>query len=260
MKQTYLVSGVQVVFDPEEKIHGDRYKTIEGKRFTGVTTALNAISKPPLLEWAAKMAYEDVVNGADAVECLKSKNYAHRRKSDDAKDKGHDVHKDFEVWNIENEMVQKVDAFFQEQGIKILAKEYPVFSIKYWYAGTFDAIVEWKGKRYIVDWKTSSGVYGREYFAQCSAYLNGFKETYPDKEQPVGYLIIRVDKNKNTFDTTINKTDKKGNLSTYGNVFFVENPSLVKSDFQYFLFCLGVYRQGLVDYFEEVEPIINIYK
>lgn len=257
----FIVNNIEILFDPDAPMRGNRYRTVTGKRFTGVTTALNAIAKPALVDWAARMAYEDCLNGADPGECLKLKNFAHKKKSDEAKGKGHDIHALLEDWeNITDPMLLPVKKFFEDRGIKILAQEYPVFSTKYWYAGTFDAIAEWKGKRYIIDWKTSSGVYDRSYFAQCAAYLKGFKETYPDSKQPEGYLIIRLDKKKGVFNEKINMTTKTGDLAPYGNVFLVDSPNQAERDFKYFLFCLGVYREGLVDYFEEVAPLLNQYK
>lgn len=254
------VQNLDVIFDKETKKRGDRYTTTDGRRFTGVTSALSAISKPALVDWAARMAYEDVVAGADAKKCLEKKDYAHKRKSDEAKEKGTDIHALLENWdNISDPMILPIKEFFEKNNIKILAHEYPVFSVKYWFAGTFDAIVEWNGKRYILDWKTSSGIYGRDYFAQCSAYLKAFAETYPDKEQPEGYMVIRIDKNGKPFSEIINP-QIKNNLSQFGNVYLVDNPVQISNDFKYFLSCLAVYKLGLVDYFdEEIEPILNQY-
>lgn len=255
----FIIDGKECTFDPDAKVHGDRYK-IDGVRATGVTSALQAISKPQLIDWSAKMAYEDCRDGADPKERLESKKYAHKTFSQTAKDKGTDYHKDFEEWNLENPAVRQVKEFFDKNGITVIRKEFPVFYPQYFFAGTSDVLIEWNGKRYIADYKTSSGLYGREYFAQLSAYLHGYGKTYPEQQQPVGYMVIRVDKNGGKFDETVNPTTRNGNLSTYGNVYVVENPSIVKSDFLYFLCCMGVYRNGLIDCFEEVEPIINMYK
>lgn len=253
----FLVNGIECVFDPNAKVHGDRYKTADGKRFTGVTSALSAIAKPALIDWAAKEAYKDCHNGANPKECLDNGDFAHKRRGGEAKGLGTLIHEAFEQWDTEHYAVKPVAEFFEREGIKILAHEYPSFNTTYWYAGTFDALVEWKGKRFIVDWKTDKGFYGRGYFAQCAAYLKGFKETYPDKEQPTGYMVIRVDKENGRFNSEINPTTRNGKLSRFGHVFMVDNPAQIEKDFKYFLACLAVYREGNIDAFEEVEEVLE---
>lgn len=265
----FEVNGVKCIFNPEAEVHGDRYKAANGKRFTGVTSALQAIAKPALVDWAAKEAYKDCESGANPKKILEEKDYAHKRKSDKAKSTGTDTHSAFERWDRSDRLVAPVIEWFDENNIQVLKHELPVFHTKYWYAGTFDAVVKWGAKIYIVDWKTSSGVYGRDYFAQCAAYLKAYCETYQEEVAPGGYIVVRVDKptvnrkgekSYRKFNKTVNLTTRGGNLATYGNIFVVSNKDQVEKDFRYFLACLAVYRMGIVDYFdEELEPIINQY-
>jgi hypothetical protein len=61
----------------------------------------------------------------------------------------------------------------------------PVASRSLWYAGTFDAIVEIGGVRWLLDWKTSKGVYGSTAL-QCAAYAGAeFYQDEDGEEQPI---------------------------------------------------------------------------
>src|SRR5258706_9744366 len=81
----------------------------------------------------------------------------------------------------------------------ILASEQVIFSPTYRYAGTYDALLEIDGKRYIVDFKTTNagrkapqGIYP-EYFIQLGAYALAREEEYPD-EKIQGLMVVSVRK------------------------------------------------------------------
>ena len=92
------------IFTPKDNFTTDlsksglgRYK-IDGKSATGVTTICNMQAKGFLISWAASEAYKDCLNlSKDKIaEIIKSKQYAHTRKSDNAKDKGTLAHAEVE--------------------------------------------------------------------------------------------------------------------------------------------------------------------
>lgn len=183
-------------FTFDEKAH--LYK-LNGKPMTGVTTILQVIAKPSLIQWAANMAC-DYIEGSckpgftdDGTPCylatlaeLTLARTAHRTKKEKAGDIGTEAHKWIEEWIKnpshplpENEMVKKMVENFvnwaKENNVKFLESEMRVYSEKYWYAGTIDLVLEMGGKKYLGDLKTSSGIYD-EHFYQTAAYHNALNE------------------------------------------------------------------------------------
>lgn len=182
-----------------EKSH--RY-TLDGKPVKGVTTLLSGgLPKPALPYWAAKSVAEWVAtNGPEAVallgynhdtgECegdprqiiaeLKAKPW---EKRDAAAVRGTDVH-DLAERIVHGQEVDVPDhltgyvagylAFVEEYQLVPRYTEKPVASRRWGYAGKFDFIGQVKAlgdETYLLDWKTSSGVYG-ETALQCAAYAN----------------------------------------------------------------------------------------
>lgn len=158
---------------------------------------------------------------------------AHTKKSDDAKDIGTLAHADVEAyirWKMGEttsftpnpETIHMVQPFIDwaegrvqvknksyaydknsieivPKTIKFLKAEQSVFSLKYRYAGTFDFLAEIDGQQYICDFKTSTGIYGREYFYQTAAYRNALEELGWGKHI-VGSIIIRSGKEGNDLE------------------------------------------------------------
>lgn len=71
----------------------------------------------------------------------------------------------------------------------IIDTEQTVASKKYKYAGTLDALVKIGGKTFIVDFKTSAGIY-ESYHLQLSAYKQAVEEMGLAKD--VGTMIVRT--------------------------------------------------------------------
>lgn len=271
----------EFVFDPEGK--GKSRYQLNGIGMTGVTTILGAIAKPNLIDWAATEAYKDSIgkNREEIETILKDKTYAHKRRSDSAKDIGKDAHDWVERYiksKIEGKEEPKLDQEtahicirFKEwavnNNVKFIASELSVFSRKYFYAGTFDFVCEIEGKRYLGDFKTSSGIYGREYFAQCAAYRIAIEEngaftqngTRMDLSNVTGSIIVRSDKltdeevgvkNQDTF----NKYKSNRYAKTPFEV--AESVTDYPKDVKYFLGALVVYKEGF-EYEVEIDTLIN---
>lgn len=264
-----------LVFNPDSTV---RY-TIDGKRATGVTTILGAINKPALVDWAAKMSYQDVLDRIDAnpamdflyediQQILKDKDYAHKKRSGAAMDVGTQAHADVEAYirykmgetsefTINPQTAHIVQPFIDwaegrvqvkakthrydknsieivPQSIKFLRAEQSVFSIKYFYAGTFDFLCEIDGKKYICDFKTSTGIYGREYFYQTAAYRNAIGELGWGTDVE-GSIIIRSGKE--------------------GNDLEVRHSLSYEADFKAFKAAYVIYKEGFTD--EEVDDSFN---
>ncbi len=249
----YIINNNEFIFNGEAKGSQPRY-TLNGKRLTGVTTALGVLNKPALLGWAAREAYSDCIGKDEAYikTCIKDKNYAHTRKSDKAKEIGTDTHAIFETWvvskinnttydGIKIPATEEAMAWTERENIKWLATEQSVVSSKYWYAGTFDALVEIDGEMWVVDLKTSSGIYGNEYWLQCSAYMNAIEEMKPENNI-VGSIIFRVGK----------EAKKDGS----NDVQIVKKRKDTR-DFKSFLACLVIHREGEMQSWSNDEALIT---
>lgn len=210
----------EFLFDAKEHLY-----TLGGKPMTGVTSVLQVIAKPALIQWAANEATkyvkdnatrflgnewsEDERFGALGI-VLEEARLAHRKKKEKAGDAGTDVHGSLEqiiktsitqheglipesieaLWN--NEQVTKFCNWARENKVKFLVSEMRVYSEAHWFAGTLDFLCEINGKRFIGDIKTSNGIYGREYFAQCAAYRLALEEAGEAGFE--GSVVIRVGK------------------------------------------------------------------
>jgi len=196
---------------------------LDGKLITGATTILRNIAAPFLIPWAAKMATEHIVNNSAydsktdfyAVErsILEEARKAHTKKKEDAADIGKITHKIIEHWINrrpeleENKDYQKLDDkdkkmvdvmvsnfinWADSNEVEFLASEKRVYSEKYWYAGTFDFIAVIKGKTYLGDIKTSSGIFP-SMWAQCAAYSHALEECEGVKVDKM--VIVNTKKN-----------------------------------------------------------------
>lgn len=181
-----------------------RYK-LDGEWVPGVTTLIGkGFPKPAIPYWAARTVAEWVFDNAPlsdqlaemggrgpAVAFLKQLPW---QKRDDAAVRGTDVHAlaerlvHGEAVQVPERLSAYVDGYVEwlnESGAVPLWTECPVASRKWGYAGKFDLIGELDGATWLLDVKTSSGVYG-ETAMQLAAYANCEFLLDPDgKEQPM---------------------------------------------------------------------------
>ena len=191
------------------------YYELDGKRMYGVTTVLGVIAKPALIPWAVKTATDYIktncqqdelmrylVNLAD-LEAAKS---AHRKKKEDAGEKGTDLHSQIEThikWCIDNnkgfscistEGMGQLDHFTKwatNNNIQFLASEKQVYSESMWCAGTTDMVFIKDSKKFVGDVKTSSAIYP-EHFYQMAAYRMMLEEMGESEFE--GSVVIRIGK------------------------------------------------------------------
>ena len=194
--------------------------------FTSVTTLLGALSKPALVNWAAKMVAEYAVdNGAEimalakadrdgAIRALKGSPW---QKRDNAGLLGTAVHEQIEARIIGQtpaeaspEVADRVgyfEAFCRDYSPEFEAAEATVYNREYAYAGTLDSIAVVGGERFIIDVKTTkSGVYP-DHALQLAAYAHAEFIGAPDGSEirmpeidsgavlwigPQGYQFTRV--------------------------------------------------------------------
>lgn len=115
------------------------------------------------------------------------------------------------------EDIQKIAVGFvtwaQTNNITFLESEKRLYSREHWYAGTCDLLFLKDGKKYVGDIKTSSGIYGREFFFQMAGYQIALEEQ--GEKDIFGSTIIRCGKDgsfevKDSFDL---ESDKAGFLA-----------------------------------------------
>ena len=185
------------------------------------------------LEDLPKLSKSDATKLAEKYPEFAEAIIAHTKKSDDAKDIGTLAHAQVEAYirwkmgekdsfTLEQETAHMVQPFIDwAEGrvqvktktyrydknsieivpttIKFLRAEQKVFSLKRYAAGTFDFLAEIDGKKYMCDFKTSTGIYGREYFYQTAAY-RAFAEELGWGTDVVGSIIIRSGKDGNDLE------------------------------------------------------------
>lgn len=197
---------------------GHSYR-LDGLPVKGVTTLLSGgLPKPALPRWSAKTVAEWVADYPDQVDALRSMGRGPMvdalkavpwQARDTAAARGTDIHaladeiihgREVEVpdhlvgyVNGYVEWLDKVDA-------EVILTERPVANRQWKYAGTFDAIVRMRDAIWLLDWKTSTGVYG-DNALQLAAYREAEFYLDPDdgSEKPMpavdhlGIVHIRPD-------------------------------------------------------------------
>ncbi|RPI86124.1 MAG: hypothetical protein EHM34_00070 [Nitrosopumilales archaeon] len=170
---------------PAEFICTDNYYLIKGKKYARVTRINSIIDKPELKNWYAKTGP------------IKAKEILKKRAGF-----GSTLHKLIEVTlkkevltkaNYDSMLIESIELFEKWQEKHELlpdSLEQHLWSEKHKYAGTADYIGIFDGKLYILDWKSSRGIYD-EYWLQMAAYVNAFEEQTGLKVEGVGILQIR---------------------------------------------------------------------
>lgn len=164
--------------------------TIDGDRYDRCTTITGNLPKPWLAAWAAKLVATTAVdelprlttiaaaNPDEAIRWLKSVPNATR---DRAADRGTEIHAIVDAWASGRPLppireghggaVDAAVAFLADFQPTVEATETTVCDPGLRVAGTFDAQVVIDGRRWVLDWKTGSGVYP-EYAAQLAFYAH----------------------------------------------------------------------------------------
>lgn len=156
---------------------------LTGEIVPSVTTVLKVLHKPALDGWAAKIAAQyandnwDDLTGIDERERIRLIKTAHHDVSQKAADLGTLIHEICEKFATGqgSDIPKQADAFINQfigflADVKpvFLENEFTVWSRRYGYAGTADALALIDGQLTVIDWKTGRGVYP-EYGLQLAA-------------------------------------------------------------------------------------------
>jgi len=189
-----------------------RFYKLNGKKLPSATTILSLLDKPALVQWAANQAIEAVVQhieGLDGGELTKEKILAcvdaakksWRQTSQKALAVGTAVHSAIEIRlksgrdpaDLPDQQLEAYMAFLEwldAHHVEPVAVETTVYGDGY--AGTADLVCKLDGKLYLIDFKTSKGIYD-EYGLQTAAYRAAWNRMYPE-QQVVGHGVLRLDK------------------------------------------------------------------
>jgi len=174
-----------------------RYYTIDGEKYPSVTTILDVLNKPQLVNWAARLTRDYIKDQlfafrrADSLKDLnvddlltKSASEHNRVKTATAKN-GTDIHRRIASYvgnkyryiaHDEDPVVAAFRAWQDSVQFVPIASEKLVYSLEHGYAGTTDLIGTVRnGKLALLDIKTGRGVYP-EYKLQLAAYAVAYGE------------------------------------------------------------------------------------
>jgi hypothetical protein len=145
-------------------VAGERWYVYDGDRLPGMSSLLNMMPKAALIQWAANMAADFVLNNIDGITAMIANDreaardairFAHRRKKKQAADAGTDVHtyverlmidrlagrkSSFSVTPEERKFLTNFARFQREFDAEPVLIERTIWNPDVGYAGTFDGI------------------------------------------------------------------------------------------------------------------------
>lgn len=169
--------------------------TKNGKEYVSVTTVLQLVSKPALVQWSANCAVDYIANlSPDKLNIndnLQKARTAYKEIGKQAMDIGSQTHrlihshivghKDQAASNAERSDLSVQNCFkvflsweaekVAQNGLKWLKTEFEVFDETLCYSGQVDALCEIDGKQWILDFKCSKALYPETGY-QLAAYGN----------------------------------------------------------------------------------------
>lgn len=211
---TKLYNGeVTLELDDEEHLY---FWVEKGLPVDGVTSILKILDKPAIGPWMVKLAVQHIMDGytaaaassdgflsesAFAALCQEAKT-AHKRKIEGAANIGRAVHKFAEDTLKNKRATLPLDAsvrngaqafltWVNANKVEPILIERRLLSRRFYYAGTMDLLAHVNGRRAIVDFKTSSGLY-LEMLIQLGGYAVAWEEEFGERIDD-GW-IIRLDK------------------------------------------------------------------
>lgn len=211
-KELETIEPKEYRFNPIGHLH-ELFVDGEWKALTGVTTILGVLNKPALIQWSANMAVEYIeknitLQSETWPELFKEAKIAHRRKKEEAGQKGTDIHSEVEklvaglitsnrgiLKGDEKSDYPQVQHFIDwavNNKVKFLETEKHLHSKTLFIGGIVDLLCEIDGKVWVADIKTGSGIYP-EHFAQMAGYQIMLEEMGINKEI-YGHIVLNLKK------------------------------------------------------------------
>tara|TARA_B100000029_G_scaffold237854_1_gene234924 strand:- start:13066 stop:13812 length:747 start_codon:yes stop_codon:yes gene_type:complete len=204
---------------------GNRYYLIPGlsEPLPSVTSVLNTISKPGLISWEKNVAIDYArekiskyisntentnLDGLHEIfENAKEQPKFIMSKAGEFGTKAHEfiellLQQNFDV-DVPSNMkwiYKNFNDWKNEYNFNNIEQEKYLYSTKYGYAGTADSIGLINDNLFILDWKTSKGLY-IEHLLQVSAYANAYTELTGNQIANAG--VLRLDKNQSGYEFKI---------------------------------------------------------
>lgn len=189
----------------------------DGKRLSGVTSITGQVDKSRgLMAWQERLSreyLEDYVGKKLTKAIIDEAVSQHRLKKEEACDIGSLVHDWIEKYvkvRLENgekpeypkdeKAMNGILAFLDWENnhkVEWLSSEQIVYSKKYGYVGTFDAVAIVDGKKVLIDFKTSKTIYP-EHHLQATGYLIAYYEEF---NEFLDGLLLHFDKETGSFNS-----------------------------------------------------------
>lgn len=223
-KQTIKLYGGKVEIEYWPETH--RYK-VNGESVISVTAATGIVDKSrPLIFWALGLTDKylrsflaerpDLVDKAELLLELNVALKQHQIVKEEAASNGKLVHAWAEAFalakrdgasapaigdDLPDAVVAGINGFLDwvnSHKVTFLETEQIIYSRTHNYVGLVDAVAKVDGKKMLVDYKTSKGIYNEMRY-QVSAYRNAWEE---ERENELdGSVILRFDKETGAFET-----------------------------------------------------------
>ena len=156
-----------------------RYKTADGKVVPGVTTVLGVINKPALVKWANNLGLQGIDSSAYVDETARIGTLAHEMIQEylggPVVDRG--AYTKDQIDAAENALISFFEWERHQEGAKMVTRaiELPLVSEAYRFGGTIDWYGEIGGRMWLVDIKSSKGLF-TEHELQVAAYYKMLQE------------------------------------------------------------------------------------
>lgn len=248
---------------------------VDGKRKTGVTTYIGIVDKSrPLIFWATELYRDFLLENLKAIdeELVYRGCELHSEKKEDAAAIGDEAHRWIEKYlkGDSPDMPERKEAqiavnsfleWSEKENLKFVSVERVVYSKKHDYIGTFDIEAKKGNKRYLIDIKTSNGIYNT-YYMQTAAYVKADEEESGKKYD--GRYIVRLAKEtEKEYNERIEKKNKSreikgkdrwdyGPYQPFEVMFLDEDKKNIDRDFKGFL-----HAKALYEWNKETDPFLN---
>ena len=138
-----------------------RYKNKEGKVVPGVSTIVNQLDKPYLINWANKLGLEGIESSKLVGMAQDIGTLAHHMIECNLTGRSYEL--DEQAPDIINAASKAFDSYADwgavQDNLQVIAVEEKVVDEEWQYGGTLDLVCDIGGRRTLVDFKTGSGIY-----------------------------------------------------------------------------------------------------